>query len=334
MHLAVSDCLADFSAQDIASIRLVAMFGLLIGGITAGYLASSRFGLPKLWAKKIMTIVLVCFSWVIALFVIWQMQLTRELIWLPIVGLALMLIITVLSAGVFYPFKLQRTSRLTLILAGGLSNMGYTGGAFVCYALFGTTGLALANLYLVLLTPAIYLIFFPLLKTHELYQQNSNTKLKLTQVLDLRCLALPAVIIAIVLNLTDIKPPGFVVRFHIIDIFVYVASALAFFAIGIQVNLSVLKNYRNLYFPLALVKFIVTPAVAILLIYILAFSGQDLTAQLRKVIMVLSICPCAVIMVTMSNVFGLDGPLASALWVVTTVIFIAVIVPVLFLIFT
>jgi hypothetical protein len=39
-------------------------------------------------------------------------------------------------------------------------------------------------------------------------------------------------------------------------------------------------------------------------------------------------------MVTMSNVFGLDGPLASALWVITMAIFAAIVVPVLFLIFT
>jgi hypothetical protein len=38
-------------------------------------------------------------------------------------------------------------------------------------------------------------------------------------------------------------------------------------------------------------------------------------------------------MVTMSNVFDLDGPLASALWVVTMAIFVAIVVPVLFFLF-
>ena len=36
---------------------------------------------------------------------------------------------------------------------------------------------------------------------------------------------------------------------------------------------------------------------------------------------------------TLSNVFDLDGPLASALWVVTMAIFIVIIVPVLFFLF-
>jgi hypothetical protein len=38
-------------------------------------------------------------------------------------------------------------------------------------------------------------------------------------------------------------------------------------------------------------------------------------------------------MVTMSNVFDLDGPLASALWVVTTAVFAIVVVPVLFFVY-
>ncbi|GAI63931.1 unnamed protein product, partial [marine sediment metagenome] len=34
-----------------------------------------------------MTAVLVSFNWLIALLVIWRMQLSRQLVWLPIVGL-------------------------------------------------------------------------------------------------------------------------------------------------------------------------------------------------------------------------------------------------------
>ena len=333
MHLCFSNCLADLSAQDIARLRLAGMFAVLIGGLVSGYLASSRFGLPERFAKKIMTIVLVCFNWLIALLVIWQMQLSRQLIWLPIIGFVLMLTITAISTAVFSFLKLSQRSRLTLILAGALSNLGYTGGAFICYALFGTRGLALANIYPILWLPAVYLVFFPLLKIYELRSNNCNAKFKLAHILDLRFLAIPAVIIAIVLNLTNVKSPAFIAQFRIIDILVYTASSLAFFAIGLRVKLSRLKNYINLYFLLAVVKFILTPAAAVLIIWMLALTGRDLTDLVRKVVIVLSVTPSAVLMVTMSNVFDLDGPLASALWVVTMAIFAAVIVPVLFLLF-
>jgi predicted permease len=313
-----------------AQLRLAAMLTVLVAGLVSGYLAGSRFGLPKHFAKKIMTAVLVCFNWLIALLVIWRMQLTGPLIWLPIVGAVLMLTITALSTGLFRFLDLDRKSRLTLILAAGLSNMGYTGGAFVCYALFGAEGLALANIYPVFWLPVVYLIFFPLLKIHELRLKDSKTKFRFDHVLDFRFLVLPAIIAAIILNLTGLESPAFIAKFYIIDILVYIASSLAFFAIGLQVNLSRLKNHINLYFSLALVKFILTPAVAFLLVWLLALTGQNLTAPVRRVIIVLSVTPSAVLMVTLSSVFDLDGPLASALWVVTMAIFAAIVVPVLF----
>jgi predicted permease len=245
-----------------------------------------------------------------------------------------MLVITALSITVFSFLKLDQRSRLTLILAGSLSNMGYTGGAFVCYALFGTTGLAMANIYPVFWISTVYLIFFPLLKIQELRTKDSDAKFRFGQILDLRFLVLPAVIAAVVLNLTGVKSPAFIAKFHIIDILVYIASCLSFFAIGLQVKLSRLKNYINLYFPLAVIKFILTPVVALLIIWLLALTGQNLTGPVQKVIIVLAVTPSAVLMVTMSNVFDLDGPLASALWIVTTATFAIIVVPVLFFVFT
>lgn len=334
MHLCLFDYLANLSAQDIARLRLISMLAVLVGGLVSGCLAANRFGLPEHFARKIMTVVLVCFNWPIALLVIWPMQLTRQLIWLPIVGVALMLSITVLSALLFSLLEKNRKSRLTLTLAGGLSNTGYTGGAFVCYALFGTPGLALAHIYLLICLPTFYLTYLPLLKVYELRTEKRSTISKLNFLLDFRMLAIPAIISAIILNLTNVKPPAFIAKLHIIDILVYIASSLSFFAIGLQVNLSRLKNYTNLYFPLAVVKFILTPALALMMLGLLALTGQNLTSSAQRVIIVLSATPSAVLMVTMSNVFDLDGPLASALWVVTMAIFAAIVVPVLFLIFT
>jgi predicted permease len=309
------------------------MLAVLVVGLVSGYLAGSRFGLPEHFAKKIMTIVLVCFNWLIALLVIWPMQLSRQLIWLPIVGLALVSIITALSAGIFYFLEPDRKRRLTLILAAGLSNTGYTGGAFVCYVLFGMAGLAMANIYLLLSVPAFYLFYLPYLKVHELRTKDRTAALKLDFLLDFRMLVIPAVIAAIILNLTGVKQPAFITKFYIIDVLVCVASSLSFFAIGLRVKLSRLKNYISLYFLIAAVKFILTPAVALLIIALLALAGQNLNGMVQKVIIVLSATPSAVLMVTMSNVFDLDGPLASALWVVTMAIFVAIVVPVLFFLF-
>jgi predicted permease len=308
------------------------ILAVLAGGLLSGYLAGTRFGLSENLAKKIMTAVLVCFDWPIALFSIWPLRLSRQLIWLPIIALVLMLTITALSAAIFYYIEPDRRSRLTLILAGGFSNTGYTGGAFVCYVLFGLTGLAMANLYVLFSLPAFYLIYLPTLKARQLRIGQRRAGLP-DILLDFRMLPIPAIIAAIILSLANIKSPAFITKFHIIDILVYAASSLSFFAIGLRIKLSRLKNYISLYFLISAVKFILTPAAALLFIALLTMTGQNLDSMVRKVIIILSATPSAVLTVTMSNVFDLDGPLASALWVVTMAVFVAVVVPVLFLIF-
>jgi predicted permease len=333
MHSLLFDCLAELSAAHIARIRLIGMLTVLIGGLVSGYLAGSRFGVPEHFAKKIMTAVLVFFNWLIALLAIWPLQLSRQLVWLPVIGLALISIVTAISTVFFYFLKYDRKTRLTLILAASLSNTGYTGGAFVCYVLFGMDGLAMANIYLLLSVPAFYLFYLPYLKVRELRTKDRTADLKLDFLLDFRMLVIPAVIAAIILNLTKVKPPAFVTKFYIIDVLVCIASSLSFFAIGLRVKLSRLKNYINLYFLIAAIKFILTPVLAILFITLLTLAGQNLNSTVQKVIMILSATPSAVLMVTMSNVFDLDGPLASALWVVTMAIFVVIVVPVLFLLF-
>lgn len=333
MLFGLSDISANMCSNDAAFIRLMSILAVLVAGLTSGYLAHNKFNLSEHLAKKIMTIVLIVFNWPIALLVIWRMQLEIELIWLPIIGVALMLIMTAISAVIFSFGKFDRKSRLTLILAGGLSNLAYTGGAFVCYALFGENGLAMANIYTLFWLPVVCLIFFPLLKINELRVNNGIPKLSLTDILDARFIAIPAVLIAIVLNLTGVKPLAFVEKFHIIDAFIYIASILTFFAIGLRIKFSRLKSYVNLYFLIATVKFVLTPVIALLMLWLLVLTGQNLTDTTQKVIMVLSATPCAVIMVTMSNVFDLDASLGSALWVAMMVVFAAVVVPIMFVIF-
>jgi predicted permease len=323
------------TAQDITNLRFLSMFVVLLGGLGTGYLAANRFGLSEQLARKIMTVVLLGLNWPIGLFIIWQMELTTEFFWLPVIGAVLLLVVTFLCRFLFAFHDLDEKSRMTLILAGGLSNLGYTGGMFVCYALFGQNGLGLSQIYVMLWAPVVYLIFFPRLRIFELrMRQSEKTGFSVRSVLDYRMLVVPVIIIAVVLNLSGIKRPQFISRFHIVDIFVYVASSLSFFAIGLRITFTRLRYYIPLYFSLAAVKFLLTPIVAALLLWLLALTGRGLGHMAQSVVMVQSACPAAVSMVMISNVFDLDSRLGSALWVVNTAVFAIVVVPVLFLVFT
>jgi predicted permease len=322
------------SESDLAAIRLTIMLFVLVGGCFLGYISSNRFGVSENYAKKIMTFTLCTFEWLIILFVIWLLKLKVELIVLPIFAVVLMSIITLLSASFYHRSKnAEDKSKITLTLAGGISNIGYTGGAFVCYGLFGLQALGLAQLYLMFWFPLVFIVFFPLLKIREIRTSDSSSKLRVYHILDPRMMLVPAALVAVVLNLTKVSVPSFITRFHIIDILVFTSSLLTFYSIGLRVKLTRIRDYFRNYYPVLAIKFLLTPAIAFALLFMVSIFGITLTDLSRNVIIILSFSPCGVMMVTMSNVFNLDGPLASAVWVASTVVYVILIVPILCLIF-
>jgi len=330
---AVSNILADTAGPSITAIRLTLMLFVLVGGCLGGYISSNRFGVSEHLAKKIMTFTLCTFEWIIVLFVIWLLNLKVELVMLPVFGVILMSIITLFSAFFFRLTSMKEKSKITLILAGGISNVGYTGGAFVCYGLFGLQALGLAQLYLMLWFPLVFIVFFPLLKIREIRTGDAAEKAAMYHLLDARMMVIPAALLAVTLNLTQVKFPSFILRLHIIDILVFTSSFLTFFSIGLRFRLVRVRDYFRKYIPVLAIKFLVTPAIAFGLLFLVSVFSINLTGLVGSVIIIQSFSPCGVMMVTMSNVFNLDGPLASAVWVASTVVYVALVVPILCLIF-
>ncbi len=316
----------------IKYFRLAGILTVLILGIGGGYIANNKFHVPEKYAKSIMNFVLIGLTCPVVLFIFWDLPLTYEINWLPVIGAILMLAMTVASALIFHFYDLDNRTKITLILGGGLSNSGFTGGAFVCYALFGPEGLGLANVFLILSVPIFYILFMPLLKFFDMKAKKHGNGLNILHFFDARMLVIPTAVIAFALNLGKVPFPKIIDDLYLVDILVFSISALSFLAIGLRLKISRVRHFIRLYFPMAVIKFILTPLLAIAILIILEKAGQDLSPVVQKVAIILSASPSAVMMVTMSNVFDLNGPLASALWIVTMILFVFIVVPVLCLI--
>jgi predicted permease len=249
-------------------------------------------------------------------------------------GVVLLFASSIFALIAFRFHKLDTQGRLTAVMAGGLANLSHTGGAFVCYAIFGLEGYALGQLYLALWLPMVYLMWMPILKSYE--QRNLGRKEAFTgrDLFDARLMGLWAMVAGLALNFSHWPTPPVLTAWYVMDPFIYAASGLSFFAIGMRLSISRLKNYIPLYFTLGAVKFVLTPAVAALILWLCSGWFSDLSDLSRKVIMVQSAAPCAVLMVTMANIFDLDSRMGSALWVVNTAAFAIVVTPILFVIYT
>jgi predicted permease len=324
---------ATIPADQLAKIRLFCMFMVLAGGIGGGYFAATRLRLDEDAAKKLMHFVMVVLNWPATLVAIWQMDMRWSVLAVPAMGVVLLIVSSVCSLAAFRMHSLDTRGRLTAIMAGGLANLSHTGGAFVCYALFGLDGYALGQLYLVLWLPAVYIIWIPILKAYERRVLGRGTGFNSRDLIDARLMGMWGITAGLVLNLSHVEAPTVLTRWYVMDPFIYAASGLSFFAIGMRLSLSRLRHYIPLYFTLAVVKFVLTPASAAAILWITA-EGVGLSGLAKNVIMVQSAAPCAVLMATMANVFDLDGRMGSALWVVNTAMFALIVTPVLFFIYT
>ncbi len=100
-----------------------------------------------------------------------------------------------------------------------------------------------------------------------------------------------------------------------------------FFVIGLTLHLSRLKHYVAECASLSAIKFIVSPIAAIGLIALVQAAGLHLDHLRINVMLVESAMPTAVFAVVAANLYGLNARLASLLFVVNTVVFLAVVLP-------
>jgi predicted permease len=319
--------------DELTKMRFACMFTVLVGGIAGGYFASTRLGLDESAARKLMNFVMIVLNWPATLVSIWQMEMRWSVLTVPIMGVVLLFASSIFAMVAFRFHKLDTQGRLTAVMAGGLANLSHTGGAFVCYAIFGLEGYALGQLYLALWLPVVYIMWMPILKAYEQRKLGRKESFSGRDLFDARLMGLWAMFAGLLLNFSKWPTPPVLTTWYVMDPFIYAASGLSFFAIGMRLSISRLKNYIPLYFTLGAVKFVLTPAVAALLLWLCSGWFSDLSELSRRVIMVQSAAPCAVLMVTMANIFDLDSRMGSALWVVNTAAFAVIVTPILFFIY-
>ena len=137
---------------------------------------------------------------------------------------------------------------------------------------------------------------------------------------DIRSLPILAIIIGIVLNYF---------KFHYFKAFdtflenlIPFATFFFMFAIGMQLRFSFSYFTCKEVHVLAVIKFILTPTLAYLLVKIFAIQGLP-----AKVIFIESFTPAAAYSIMIASLFDLDSELAGKLFVSSTLIFLFTIFP-------
>ena len=256
----------------------------------------------------------------------WILPLNFDLIWLPVMGLAMGLIPGLVAYFVAEKKFADDLDRGSYVMSAVLSNLGTLGGLCV-FLLYGERGYGYQQLVVLFQYILMFMFCYPLA---QYYYQRANsegaiTKISVTQVLFSRNqLAVVGIFCGVALQLAGIPRP------HALDgmaeFFVHFGAWTALIPVGYSMDFAKMKGYYYQLKELIAIKFIVTPVA----IYGLSHLIMTDRVMLNS-ILILASTPTAVNAVITSRIYDLNINIAVAAFIVTTLIFLTIIYPGLFI---
>lgn len=312
--------------------RLAFLISLIAGSIGAGYIAR-RLGLAERIARILMWFVMTVPYTIVSFLAIWVLQFSRELLVLPLFGMIVLTAGVGAGAGIARLLRMKRPQAGAFVLTAGASNLGFTMGSFVNFALFGVQGLAVAQLYTSFWEFGMVFVLYPVARHYGYATGAPLWRLIVDNFRDPRALPLLAAICGLTLNLTGVPRPAFVADIHLVDILIIFGTVVAFFTTGLRLHFEQIGVHRLLYPIVAGIKFLFLPAVGAGLVAFMWAIGVPLVnpadAPAWKVVLIQASTPTAIYAVVISNLFNLDDKLASIVFVINTATYLAIVLPII-----
>ena len=305
-----------------ATLRFVIFQVMIIVPFISGTLVQNRLSYGPESTKKLIRINLILIEPLIVLWSIWGLQLSWDIIMLPISGLFLVLA-GMASGWIFVPvLKLKGKERASFLISSSLANHGFTMGAFLCYLFLGETGLGLSFIFLSYFMLYVFTVIFPYARMVSTSQRYSLSFLR-DFLLNLQNMPLAAIVVGLGLHAVHIQRPAI---YFPIDLLIIASIALYYFTLGINFTTSNVFSAVRETLALSVIKFILVPAATFIVL-----SAVNLDSKVEMVILVQSFMPAAIYSVVASVLFDLDTRLSSNLFVLNSIIFLVLVLPLLFI---
>jgi hypothetical protein len=281
---------------------------------------------PDQLARRIVLINLCMFDPIIILWTVWGLHISKELIYLPLSGLCIV-ILGFLAGFLFaWPLKLPPKSHGTFVITSSLSNHGFTLGGYICYLLIGEQGLALSYIFLLYFVFYLFLFIFPYARCVQASEEQISIKqLIISSFINVRNIPLYTTIFAIFLKKYHITRPT--IDFHI-EYFLLISISIYYFSLGLTYSISQQISYKKPHIILIIIKFMISPLIALVLTWVL-----PLDTTMQSVVIIESFMPVAILSVVVSIIFDLDTRMASNLFVWNTIVFLLFIFPLIYYFF-
>jgi hypothetical protein len=119
------------------AIKFIVFQLLVICPFLAGMYVKNKISDPPAFAKKIVRTNMILFEPLIALWSIWGLSLSGEMVVLPLAGLTIT-IAGLIFGRITFPFIVSGVKeKTTYLICASLANHGFTMGGLVCYLMAG-----------------------------------------------------------------------------------------------------------------------------------------------------------------------------------------------------
>ncbi len=292
----------------------------IIAPLVVGYVLGTRGLFPERWITPVQRWVLMVPMPLVSMFALWGMNWQDRHGWLPVAGGGLAMAGLVVGALAWRFFVDDHRSGAITMICIAMSNLGQTGGTLVLLFLLGEQATAEGTLFISYFFPWTFAVVFPLGAHFSGPGYKGGGRLRDVLIAPH---SMPVVgLVAGLVLLWKVPPPawtGFALKVAMATV-----SIPSLTALGSRIRVLKVRHYIRESVIVSVTKFLVLPIAGVGLIHLFGF--QTHTAQM---VLVMAMCPVAVNALVVAHLFDLDVDLANSVFLVTTVVFFFVIVPLL-----
>lgn len=315
-------------------LRFAFSLALIVLSTAAGYWARHRGWLREAAAGPLMTAVSLIGYPSVGFLAIWRAALTLSALWLPTLGALQTTLMALIALSVGRRLFPDRAERGLVGFSSGIGNHGVTMAGFVIYLLFGKEGLGLSTVYAMYTFFAFVLLSYTIAQSHAPgATRRTIGDLMLRNLFHWRAAGLYACLAAIALTAGGIAVPEWIGRWRVLDILIHGVIVFAYFAIGLQLHFPRMLGMGRAIAVTLSVRHVAGPAIGLGLIGLTRLTPWPLTGLALSVFLIQSSVSMGVMGVAVANMFNIKPQEASALFIVSSLAYLVVGIPLVLLIF-
>ena len=256
----------------------------------------------------------------------WVLPLTRDLLWLPLISIAMGFVPGLMAYFIAEHKYQDDRERGAYVMAASLSNLGTIGGICV-FLIYGERGYGYQQIIVLFQYVLMFMICYPLAQYYETRASghSSGDRVSIWSMLfSKKQLAVVGIMLGGVLQYAGVPRPAELDG--VAQIFIHMGAGTGLIPVGYSGDFAKIRHYWLSLFDLSFIKFIAAPLTIYLLSH-LVIENRDMLGAL----LVLAAMPSAINAVVTSRLYHLNVDLDVPAFIVTTLIFLFVVYPLLFL---